>query len=57
MIETLLQTAGPEHETVKDMMLWQRGYLTGLLASIMRNDSLTRRDIALRITAYSNKQH
>ena len=56
MLETLLQAAGPEHESVKDMMLWQRGYLTGLLASIMKHDSLTRRDIALRIAALSKKK-
>ena len=30
---------GKRFATVKDRMIWERGYLTGLLASLARNDS------------------
>jgi hypothetical protein len=49
LIEELLRLASPGHNNVKDMMLWQRGYLTGLLATLMKNDSLTRKEISDRI--------
>lgn len=52
MIEELLRIASPKHDNVKDMMLWQRGYLTGLFASLMRNDSLTKKEIYDRIENY-----
>ena len=30
---------GKKFATVKDRMIWERGYLTGLLASLARDDS------------------
>jgi hypothetical protein len=30
---------GKRFATVKDRMIWERGFLTGLLASLARNDS------------------
>ena len=40
-INQLLEEAGKGRKftTVKDRMIWERGYLTGLLASLARNDS------------------
>jgi hypothetical protein len=55
LIEELLEVAGPKHDNVKDMMLWQRGYLTGFFARIIRDDSLTRKEVTDRIEKYLEK--
>ena len=39
LINTLLRSLPQQHQTVKDQMLYERGYLTGLLASLAHNDS------------------
>ena len=54
IVEQLLREATPAQKDVKSLMLWQRGYLTGLLASLIRDDSLTRRQITERIKRYKN---
>jgi hypothetical protein len=55
LVEQLLREATPPQKDVKSLMLWQRGYLTGVLAALIKNDSLTRREIAKRIEHYQNK--
>lgn len=54
LVEELLREATPKQPDVKTLMLWQRGYLTGLLAALLRDDSLTRNEIARRIKSYQN---
>jgi len=41
LIEEMLREDAKKHRfaTVKDRMIWERGYLTGLLASLAYNDS------------------
>jgi hypothetical protein len=41
LIDHMLNEAaqGKRFATVKDRMIWERGYLTGLLAVLARNDS------------------
>ena len=39
LIEKLLKALPKQYKTVEDQLLYERGYLTGLLASIAHNDS------------------
>jgi hypothetical protein len=53
-INYMLNEAARSHkfDSVKDRMIWERGYLTGLLASLARRDS----DVAFAIRKKINKR-
>lgn len=38
LVESILASESKKFKSTHDMMLWQRGYLTGLLASIADDD-------------------
>jgi hypothetical protein len=55
LINTMLSRATPAKTSVKDQMLYQRGYLTGFLASLAAQDSIIIDQIQQRINALGKK--
>jgi hypothetical protein len=55
LINTMLRLLPKQHETVKDLMIYERGYLTGLLASLAHDDSYIRSILIKRINDLSKK--
>jgi len=55
LINVMLSRATPPRASVKDQMLYQRGYLTGFLASLAMQDSMIRDQIQRRID--QNQKH
>ena len=49
LIERLLAAQSKQYPTMTQQLLYERGYLIGLLASLAYNDSLVRSDIIHRI--------
>ena len=56
LINTMLSKVPVTHESVKEQMLFERGYLTGFLASLAAGDSYIRRRINERITQLDRKR-
>jgi hypothetical protein len=56
LINTMLSRATPPRASVKDQMLYQRGYLTGFLASLAEQDSMIRDQIHRRIGQLEKKR-
>jgi hypothetical protein len=56
LINTMLSRATPPRALVKDQMLYQRGYLTGFLASLAEQDSMIRDQIHRRISQLEKKR-
>ena len=55
-INTMLSKIPVKHESVKEQMLFERGYLTGFLASLAAEDSYIRRRINERIKQLDRKR-
>ena len=49
LVETLLKSNNKQHKDSHDQMIYERGFLTGLIARIMLTDPILRREIQERI--------
>ena len=46
VVETLLRQNKREYKDSHDQLLYERGYLTGLIAKLMMTDPILRRELA-----------
>ena len=54
LIEQLLKALPKQFDNSHDLLLYQRGYLTGLLASITHNDSSVKHILQERLSQLTN---
>ena len=56
LVNLMLSRVPVTHQSVKDQMLYERGYLTGFLASLAASDSYIRSQIIDRINELDEKR-